>query len=296
MAGQFRLGELLVQQGLVTEAQLTRALARQKVQGDRVTLGQIFVSQQILTQQQLDAVLDMFGKRPQLGDVLLRHGTITREQLDHARAVQKKTHAALGKTLIELRYVDDAAVRQALAMQLDIPYVDLDRMSVDRSLSKIINATYARRHSVVPVALSGQMLTICMDDPTQRRLVDDLARATEKVVTVVTASHESIRRAQLRLYEERPETGGGETLEILSEERSVTKSAYALQSTHTQVDVLVRQLMTAAISRRASDIHLEMLSDQTQIRFRVDGVLAYDAIADFRQYCWWKHESVPIAV
>jgi type II secretory ATPase GspE/PulE/Tfp pilus assembly ATPase PilB-like protein len=285
MAGQFRLGELLVQQGLVTEAQLTRALARQKVQGDRVTLGQIFVSQQILTQQQLDGVLDMFGKRPQLGDVLLRHGTITREQLDHALAVQKKTHAALGKTLIELRYVDDAAVRQALAMQLDIPYVDLDRMSVDRSLSKIINATYARRHSVVPVALSGQMLTICMDDPTQRRLVDDLARATEKVVTVVTASHESIRRAQLRLYEERPETGGGETLEILSEERPVTKSAYALQSAHTQVDVLVRQLMTTAISRRASDIHLEMLSDQTQIRFRVDGVLAYLEPGDLLESC-----------
>ena len=225
-----------------------------------LALGQILVSQKILTQQQLDSVLDTFGKRPRLGEVLLRHGTITREQLDHALATQKKAHGPLGQLLIKLGYLDDASMRQALAIQLDIPYLDLDRMTIDRSLSKIINRNYARRHSVVPLTVVGQMLTVCMDDPTQRAVVEDLNRSTGKVVTVVTASHESIRRALVRVYEDRVETRSSEPLEVLSEERSDSQtSKYAIQSAHMQADVLVRQLMSTAISRRASDVHIEML-------------------------------------
>jgi len=285
MSGERRLGELLLQRGLVTEAQVVRALARQKVQID-ATLGQILVSQGVLTQPQLDAVLDGCGKRPPLGDVLVRHGAITRAQLDHALATQKKTRGTLGQILIKLRYLDDAGVRQALAIQLDVPYVDLDRMSIDRNLCRVINPNYAKRHSILPVALSGQTLTICMDDPTQRALIDDLARLTEKAVTVVTASHDSIRRALIRLYEERPEPASGETLEILSEEQTAAPpSKYAIQSTHPQVDVLVRQLITTAISRRASDVHIEMLSDRLQIRLRVDGILEYLESGDLLESC-----------
>src|SRR6185436_14112434 len=164
--------------------------------------------------------LDTFGKRLRLGEVLLRHGTITRAQLDHALASQRKTRGPLGQILITLGFVDDPGMRQALAIQLDIPYLDLDRMTVDRSLSKFVNSNYAQRHTVVPVAVAGQMLTVCMDDPTQRTVIEDLNRSTEKVVTVVTASHESIRRALIRMYDDRVETRTKETLEVLSEERS----------------------------------------------------------------------------
>ena len=286
MADESRLGDALLREGLVTEEQLTRALARQRTQIDGVALGQIFVRQRIITQQRLNTILDAFGKRPQLGEVLLRHGVITREQLDHGLATQRKTRGALGQILIKLRYVDDASVRQALAVQLDIPYVDLDRMTLDRGLSKIINASYARRHNVVPIAVVGQMLTVCMDDPTKRTLVDDLTRATEKVVTVVTASDESIRRALARLYDERTETTSNETLEILSEEQGApSPSKYAPPSAQPQVDVLVRQLMSLAIHRRASDIHIEMLADRVQIRLRVDGVLESLEPGDLLESC-----------
>jgi type IV pilus assembly protein PilB len=282
MSTESRLGELLVLQGLVTPLQLTRALERQRMQAGRVTLGQILVSQQIVTQQQLDGVLDAFGKRMKLGDVLVRHGTITREQLEHALLTQRKTRGSLGQILIKLRYLDDATLRQALANQLD-----LDRMSLDRSLGKLVNGNYARRHSLVPIAVSGRMLTVCMDDPTQRAVVEELTRATEKVVTVVTASHESIRRAMIRLFDDRGEPGPGEQpLEILPEEPGQPpRSRYAAESAHTQADVLVRQLMSEAITRRASDVHIEMLSDRVQIRLRVDGVLHYLDPGDLLEAC-----------
>ena len=284
MSGEFRLGELLIQKGLVTENQLTEALARQRLENNRTALGQILVSQKILTQPQLDSVLDTFGKRPRLGEVLLRHGTITREQLNHALATQTKSHAPLGQLLIKLGCLDDASMRQALAVQLDIPYLDLDRMTIDRSLGKIINRNYARRHSVVPLTIIGQMLTVCMDDPTQRGVVDDLSQSTGKVVTVVTASHESIRRALMRLYDDRAETRSSAPLEALSEERDdQQRSKYAIQSAHMQADVLVRQLMSTAISRRASDVHIEMLSNRLQIRFRIDGMLDRSRPGDLQE-------------
>jgi hypothetical protein len=121
ISGEYRLGELLVQQNLVTAAQLEGALARQRLDKDRAALGQILVSQKVLTQRQLDTVLDTFGKRLRLGEVLLRHGTITRAQLDHALASQRKTRGPLGQILVTLGFVDDPGMRQALAIQLDIP-------------------------------------------------------------------------------------------------------------------------------------------------------------------------------
>ena len=104
MSNESRLGELLVQQGLVTEAQLTTALTRQRTQDDRIALGQILVNQRIVTQRQLDEVLDTFGKRARLGEVLIRHGAITREQLTHALATPDD--AAISQCPERVRWAD----------------------------------------------------------------------------------------------------------------------------------------------------------------------------------------------
>jgi type IV pilus assembly protein PilB len=285
MTTDLPLGELLIQQGLVRPAELARALALQRTDGNRDTLGRILVAQQILTQPQLDAVLDMFGKRQRLGEVLVRQGTITRPQLEHALATQKRSRGSLGQILVKLRYVDEPTLRQALAEQLDIPYIDLDRVSLDRALSKIVNANYARRHNIVPVAVAGQTLTVCMDDPTQQVVIEELGRATERIISVVTASHEAIKRALIRLYDRSEPAAPAEDLEVIAEESVQTPRKYGAQASNTQADVLVRQLMAAAISRRASDVHIETLADRVQIRLRIDGVLTYLEPGELLEAC-----------
>jgi type IV pilus assembly protein PilB len=285
MVSEMRLGDLLLQQGLVTETELARALERQRLQSHRETLGQILVEQKIVTPRQLEAVLDGHGKRQRLGSVLLRQGVITPQQLEQALMMQKRSRSSLGRTLIKLGFLDEAGLRQALARQLDIPYIDLDRVSLDRSLNKLVNATYARRHNIVPVAMGGQMLTLCMDDPTQRGVVEELSRATERTVSVVTASHEAIQRALIRLYDERVEQADDALDIIADEQEQVPRSRYATQASHAQADVLVRQLMAAAINRHASDVHIETLSDRVQIRLRVDGVLTYLEPGELLEAC-----------
>jgi type II secretory ATPase GspE/PulE/Tfp pilus assembly ATPase PilB-like protein len=70
---------------------------------------------------------------------------------------------------------------------------------------KCINGSYARRHSLLPIAQVGRTLTVAMDDPTAGAVIDDLMRLTGFAITVVTSSSRSIQRAFRRLYEDAPD-------------------------------------------------------------------------------------------
>src|SRR6185369_12651834 len=93
--------------------------------------------------------------------------------------------------------------------QLGVPFIDLDKVVIDHSLSKAVNRAFARRHLLLPVAQAGRTLTIAMDDPTKTAVVDDIARLTGQTITVVTSSSRGIQRALRRLYddEEGEDTG-----------------------------------------------------------------------------------------
>jgi type IV pilus assembly protein PilB len=292
--GETLLGELLVRERLITEAQLRSALKKQEDSKAYVPLGQILLAQRLVTQRQLNLVLGGGDKRPKIGELLLRAGAITQDQLDHALKEQKKHHLPLGQLLVKLGLLTDEAMRQTLALQLNIPYLDLDRTNIDRGLSRIINRNYARRHSLVPIGLSDQILTIAMDDPTDFAVVEELNRSTGCIVTVVTTSHEAIERAFNRIYGEaasEPLPSNGVTddaIGLVTEDdgESGLQSQYLEDGSHNKrADAVVRQLLTYAIGRRASDIHIETLSTNVQVRFRIDGVLHPLKQADLEDAC-----------
>ena len=112
--------------------------------------------------------------RGRLGEILVEFGAITEAQLEHALAQQASLKMPLGKVLLKLNYVTDETVRQALSKQLNIPYIDLEKVTLDRQLARVINRSYARRHSVLPIAQVGRTLTVAMDDPTAAAVIDEL--------------------------------------------------------------------------------------------------------------------------
>jgi type IV pilus assembly protein PilB len=221
--------------------------------------------------------------------VLVRSGALTEEQLGHALAQQAKNHHPLGELLIKLGYISDEKMRQALARQLRISFVDLDGITIDKQLAKAINSAFARRHALVPIARIAQTLTVCMSDPTQRTVVDDLKRVTGLTVTVVTASPEAIRRAHRRLYGDTGQVPAGqESVDLLVDDVPDTKvrSRYVdEQLKDKRADVLVRQLLTKAVTHRASDLHLETLSTRMQVRFRIDGMLETLDLGSLQDAC-----------
>src|SRR5262249_32743665 len=140
---------------------------------------------------------------------------------------------------------------------------------------------FAKRHALLPVATVGRTLTVVMDDPTVTSVVQDISRMTGLMVTVVTASGPAIREAFRHLYGEPLPAGKSPRVERRSPESEATADAATKPRVEVAVapvataraDELFGQLLGQAIDAHCSDIHLEMLADKLQVRFRIDGVL-----------------------
>ncbi|HEV8225663.1 MAG TPA: ATPase, T2SS/T4P/T4SS family [Methylomirabilota bacterium] len=224
---------------------------------------------------------DAAPPRHRLGEILLANGSITEPQLEHALAQQESLKLPLGKILLKLNYVTDETVRQALSKQLRIPFIDLEKVTIDRRLARVINRSYARRHSVLPIAQVGRTLTVAMDDPTAVAVIDELMQLTSFGITVVTSSSRAIQRAFRRLYEDEPQS----SIENIGAHQAApadppvdTGPLLSVQGSGDdratrRADDLVRQILFRALESNCSDIHLEMLPTGLHVRYRIDGVL-----------------------
>ena len=271
-----RLGDLLSKEGLVSEAQIDDAMRVQSTLPTYKPLGQILVEQGAITQRQLNYVLELYQKRPRLGDVLVKSHAITAAQLDAALAHQKQTGTALGETLVQLRMLTEEGMRKALCTQLNIPYLDLDKCVVDRNLGSLLSKTYARRHGVVPISKIGGTLTLAMDDPSDVGVVEEVQSYTGCAVTVVTSTADRLRRAQAAVFDEPvPEATVPHEAELAIDvdERPAAVKQLRYRDEGKAADEVVRHIIGIAVRNRASDVHIESLDSRLRIRFRIDGVL-----------------------
>jgi type IV pilus assembly protein PilB len=272
-----RFGELLIKEGLITEAQLQEALQFQEELKWYKPVGQILVEKKLITAGQLNFFLDRDHKRPRLGEILLRTGAITREQFYIALGHQKKTGRRFGETLRDLGYVTDEVLRQALGTQLNIPFVDLDKFSIDRSLARLINKSYAKKNLLIPIAKTGNAITIAIEDPTAVSVIEELQSFAGFTINVVTSSQAAIERAFTRVYGEDPQgvAESGDRLELIAQEQPEASDQVNLDedAQQRQADDIVRSLISVATNNRATDIHLETVHNQLFTRFRIDGVL-----------------------
>ena len=143
-----------------------------------------------------------------LGEILVSIGSITPAQLEQALDEQKRIKRPIGQTLLELGFITDEAMRQALGAQLNVPYIDLDRVVLDRGLADLVDRDFAERHLLMPVARIGPTLTIAMDDPTAGAVVAELAARTGLTINVVTSSARAIAEAFSRAYGAPPRAAG----------------------------------------------------------------------------------------
>src|SRR5437867_6984029 len=292
-AAALRLGDLLVVEGLATEAQVQKALRVQGQANTYMPLGHILVAQDVLTRRQLVSVLERYRRRSKLGELLVKTHALTPEQLSTALAEQRRWKQTLGEAVIRLKFVTEEQLRRALCLQLNINFFDLATIALDMSLRPLINPRFAQKRLVVPVARVGQTLVVAMDDPTRTALVDDLKSSTGLDIEVITSTTASIRRALGQMYPSLVASGAEEPalsrsghevpaivgephilsfeeIDRLSEDRTTYLDG---QRGAEGTSGMVRRLLSLAVERGASDIHLEAVERGIKTRFRVDGVL-----------------------
>ncbi len=201
------LGGLLVKDRLINETQLDRVLALQQETEPRPLLGQLLVDQKLITPHELNTVLGKYRREHLLGDILVETNLLTPAQLEAALVGQRRTGVPLGETLIQLGYITERQLKNALSIQLRIAFVDLDRRSIDPELATVISERYARRHRAIPIARDDDRIVLAMDDPTDADVVAEVRSCTGCRIDVATATADTLERALSRLYGDRGELG-----------------------------------------------------------------------------------------
>lgn len=272
-----KLGELLVAEHIVAEDQVQLAARLQESLKEYKPIGQILVDMKALTEKQLNCVLDHYFKRPLLGQILLRSGVVTTEQLQIGLLRQKSWKLPLGETLIKLGYLNEETIRKAISSQLDIPFLNLDKAALDADLVTLMSEEYARKNLLVPLSRKDGAITIVMDDPTNFRLTEELSYFTGQKIQVATATRAAIQRAIDRLYQKKDQRSVKAYPELdlrVTEEASAAVGAKPTEAAlDRKVDSLIQTIISTALNNGASDIHFETLDRQMLIRYRIDGIL-----------------------
>ncbi len=232
----------------------------------------------------------MLTKAPSLGQTLIRQGLITEQQLDEALAQQRQTRERLGEVLVRLGLVTDWDLQRALAEQLGHGLFDPNKETVEAQALELVSADFAREHQLLPVRVDDRHLVVAMVDPLDVEALDHLQRVASRIdrdleILLAPASVlDEAREANYRRLE------GKRSVDQLIEkvvdevgENDPDPTAAALAAVEDDADEagiidLVDKIIARAILERATDIHIEPLSDSLLIRYRVDGVL-YDAVA-----------------
>jgi type IV pilus assembly protein PilB len=215
-----------------------------------------------------------------LGEILLREGLVTRDQLAQALTEQKNSKHRLGYVLVKLGLVQELEITKVLARQYRMPAVDLTRFEVDPKIIKLVPAEMATKSVVLPLKREGRTLTVAMADPTDLGLLEDLKFITRFDLFPVIAGEYTLRNLIEKHYEasdqqlqsilkDMEETG--EDVEVVEEEEDemVTQA----QIDDAPVVKLINGLLTDAVRRGASDIHIEPFEHEIRVRYRIDGAL-----------------------
>ncbi len=218
------------------------------------------------------------------GEMLIRSGKINEIQLQEALALQKDQGGRLGTNLVKLGYITEKALVESLSQHFGVPAVDLNSMEIDENVLKIIPADIARKYTILPVSKAGATVTVAMIDPTNVFAMDDVKFMTGYKVEPVVASETSIRGAIDRVYgsthaielkkvmEGLSEEASGD-LEVLDEEEDLDLATLEEESEQAPVVKLVNIVLSDAIKRGASDIHVEPYEKEFRVRYRIDGIL-----------------------
>ncbi|HEU0265052.1 MAG TPA: type IV-A pilus assembly ATPase PilB [Geobacterales bacterium] len=217
-----------------------------------------------------------------LGELLVRNNLITRDQLLSALEEQKSSggQLRLGSILVKNSLIGETELTTFLSKQYGVPSVNLSEFEIDPAIIKLIPADVAQKYQVVPVNRAGSTIIIAMSDPSNIFAIDDIKFMTNYNVEVVVASESSIRTAIDRHYDQSASLADVmndlqdiDDLEVVDTDEDVDVSSLERATEDAPVVKLVNLILTDAIKKKASDIHIEPYEKSVRVRYRIDGML-----------------------
>ncbi len=227
------------------------------------------------------------GFRRKLGELLLDRGEISLEAMEHAVAEQPSAKLLLGELLLERGLVQRGALISALEEITHVPFMDCTKQAPQPEALKLVPRATALRHCALPMCVDGKQLIVIMAEPQNLFAIDDLRFACGISITVRLGFRHEILNAISRCYGEMPRQAESElvlnadpsALQVFSastkerNEAAIREFEAELRGDSSPAARLMSVILTAAVEKRASDIHIEQSPDDCTVRIRVDGVL-----------------------
>ncbi|WP_312651799.1 ATPase, T2SS/T4P/T4SS family [Proteiniclasticum sp.] len=213
--------------------------------------------------------------KKKLGDLLVDLGLFSESNLKAVLEVQKTTKKKLGEILIEEKYLTEQEFLEVLEFQLGVPYIDLDRFTVNSDAPKLISENLARRHTIIPVTYDDVSINLAMNDPLDIYAIDDVKLATGLEVKPLIAGKGAIIDAIDFFYEKE---GAQKAIDEFKREYDESElegldEEMMNDINNAPVVKLINSIINQAVKLKASDIHIEPFEKKLKVRCRVDGDL-----------------------
>jgi len=214
-----------------------------------------------------------------IGDLLVKENLLSQDQLAKAKDEARRSGQRLGAQISKLGYLQETELNDFVAKQYGVPAIDLEEFEIDPAVIRLIPEDVATKHQILPVNRAGSTLIIATADPSNIFAIDDIKFLTGYNVEVVVATEEALKRSIDRYYDQSSSLEDvignfdDDDFEVVNEDDDVDVSELARESEDAPVVKLVNLILTDAIKKDASDIHIEPYEKNFRVRYRIDGVL-----------------------
>lgn len=222
-------------------------------------------------------------KRP-LGEILVKRGVLTEQQLEMALEEQRRTGTRIGQVLIALNLLNEEQITEARAFQLDFEYANLQDYQFNSELISLVPENIARAYKAIPLSMSEDSLTLAMANPMDIEAIDLIQFETKCRVVSVLATEWRIQNAIEKEYSAYAANNMAGFMEQAATNVEIASSEFQddldgdineakKQGGLAPIVNMVNILLTQAVRKKASDIHLEPKRASLDVRYRVDGEL-----------------------
>jgi type IV pilus assembly protein PilB len=218
-----------------------------------------------------------------IGELLVKGNLLSAEQLRKAREETRAKGGRLGAQITQLGFLDENELTDFVAKQYGVPSINLDEFEIEPAVIQLIPEEVAVKHTVIPVNRAGSTLILATADPSNIFALDDIKFLTGYNIQPVVAAEEAIRRAVEKYYDQSTsleEVMGDfddSDIDLVHDADDVDVNTLAKESEDAPVIKLVNLILTEAVKKGASDIHVEPYEKSFRVRYRIDGVL-YEAM------------------
>ncbi|RIK67747.1 MAG: pilus assembly protein PilB [Planctomycetota bacterium] len=223
----------------------------------------------------------MAKKRKKLGEILQEQGLVSRDDADRAALYASNNQKRIGEAMIELEIASEDDVYKALATQHGLEYVEITKGLIPPEVLALVPDKICKHNLILPLASENGHMKVIIHDPLDLDTLDMLRfrLGVSEVIPVISP------KSRIKAYIEKYLSGAERSLDELSrsmdasvdasldqDARGVKKSTATEEDPDAPIIKLINMMISEAVRTRASDIHVEPMSDRVRVRYRIDGV------------------------